>query len=110
MICLASLRTSCANVHKRLFSVVKINPSPTPSPLRAMKRLWIDCDAGVDDAQGTAMDNRSCRGGDQVKYPPHPHLSSSAHPAIMLALAADNTEVVGISTVHGNVVCAMCVF
>ncbi|KAK9814425.1 hypothetical protein WJX72_005766 [[Myrmecia] bisecta] len=38
------------------------------------KKLWIDCDAGVDDAQG-----------------------------LMLALAAPGVDVVGISIVHGNV-------
>ena len=38
-------------------------------------KLWIDCDAGVDDAQ-----------------------------AICLALAAPEVELIGISTVHGNVV------
>lgn len=38
-------------------------------------KLWIDCDAGVDDAQ-----------------------------AICLALAAPDVDIIGISTVHGNVV------
>ncbi|BDA41404.1 Pyrimidine-specific ribonucleoside hydrolase RihA [Coccomyxa sp. Obi] len=37
-------------------------------------KLWIDCDAGVDDAQG-----------------------------LLLALAAPNVDLIGISTVHGNV-------
>lgn len=74
--------------------------------------VWIDCDAGVDDAQGacgprTAV-QRAALSTHTYSRParegPTPLLMSILPAGLMIALSMPNVHVIGISCVHGNVV------
>ena len=60
------------------------------------RKLWVDCDAGVDDAQGLSRLLLT------VQAPTVPQPICVA--ALLVALTAPNVDIVGISAVHGNVV------
>lgn len=91
----------------RLFSTCTCMAGQQPHK----SKLWIDCDAGVDDAQGETLAIRSTGPAQTYVHLHDMHAAISMAvqglircAGILLALSSASADLVGISTVHGNVV------